>query len=334
MTEEERGPVYAPELEGGEWLQGDPVAIRGSGKPVLIDFWDYTCVNCLRTLPYVAEWHRRYAERGLQIVGVHTPEFSFAKNPEHVRRAIAAQAIEYPVVLDADLKIWQAYANRYWPAKYFINVEGKIQARHYGEGSYAESEQLIQALLSQQEGFDAALPAVMEPVREEDATGAVCYRVTPELYCGLARGNIGNISNVTPDQPATYVDPGKHLEGTLYFEGDWILQAESAARPYGAKQTSRMHLDYMAADLNLVLHPPITGETAELRVLLDGAPVSATAGSDVSDGAVRVDVPRMYNLVADGDVERHSLTLETDADGLAAFAFTFTSCVAPPPEES
>jgi thiol-disulfide isomerase/thioredoxin len=333
MPEEERGPVYAPELEGGEWLQGDPVAIRGSGKPVLIDFWDYTCVNCIRTLPYVTEWHRRYAEHGLQIVGVHTPEFSFAKNADHVRRAIAAQGIEYPVVLDSEFKIWQAYANKFWPAKYFVNVEGKIQARHYGEGSYAESEQLIQALLSQQDGFDAALPEVMEPIRAEDAVGAVCYHVTPELYCGLARGNIGNLANIAPDQPSTYTDPGKHLEGTLYFEGDWILQAESAARPYGARRTSRMHLDYMAADLNLVLHPPLTGETAKLRVLLDGAPIEATAGTDVQDGVVSVDVPRMYNLVADGDVERHSLTLETDADGLAAFAFTFTSCVAPPAEE-
>ena len=333
MTEEERGPVYAPELEGGEWLQGDPVAIRGSGKPVLIDFWDYTCVNCLRTLPYVTEWHRRYADLGLQVVGVHTPEFSFAKNPDHVRRAIAAQAIDYPVVLDADLKIWQAYANRYWPAKYFINVQGKIQARHYGEGSYGESEQLIQALLSEQDGFDAAFPEIMEPVRDEDAPGAVCYRVTPELYCGLARGNIGNVLNLVPDQPSTYVDPGKHMDGTLYFEGDWILQAESAARPYGARKTSRMHLNYVAADLNLVMHPPITGESAELRVLLDGMPIGATAGTDVNNGMVTVDVPRMYNLVADGEVEHHSLTLETEADGLATFAFTFTSCVTPPPEE-
>ena len=333
MTQEEQKPVYAPELQGGEWLQGDPVAIRGSGKPVLLDFWDYTCVNCLRTLPYVTEWYRRYEEHGLQVVGVHTPEFSFAKNPEHVKRAIAAQGIDYPIVLDADRKIWQAYANKYWPAKYFINVEGNIQARHYGEGAYGESEQLIQALLAQQEGFNAPLPEIMEPVRDEDAPGAVCYRVTPEIYAGLSRGAIGNVLGLSPDQPANYVDPGKHVEGMLYLEGSWILQAENAARPYGARKTSRIHLDYMAADLNLVMHPPITGEAATLRVFLDGDSISATAGEDVNDGVVTVDVPRMYNLVADGDVDRHSLTLETDSDGLAAFAFTFTSCVTPPPEE-
>ena len=333
MTQEERGPVYAPELEGGEWLQGGPVAIRGSGKPVLIDFWDYTCVNCLRTLPYVTEWHRKYAEHGLVIVGVHTPEFSFAKNPEHVRRAIAAQAIEYPVVLDAELKIWQAYANRYWPAKYFIDVAGKIRARHFGEGGYRESEQFLQALIAEQDGFTGPLPELMEAVREEDRAGAVCYRVTPELYSGLARGNIGNVANLAPDQPSTYVDPGKHVEGMLYFEGDWILQAESAARPFGGKGISRMHLDYMAADVNLVLHPPITGQAGSLRVLVDGEPVGGIAGEDVSDGAVAVDVPRMYSLIRNDDVERHTLTLETTSDGLAAFAFTFTSCVAAPPPE-
>jgi hypothetical protein len=157
--------------------------------------------------------------------------------------------------------------------------------------------------------------------------------VTPELYCGLARGNIGNIANLAPDQPSTYVDPGKHVEGMLYFEGDWILQAESAARPFGGKGTSRMHLDYMAADVNLVLHPPITGQPGSLRVLVDGEAVGGLAGEDVSDGAVAVDVPRMYSLIRNDDVERHTLTLETTSDGLAAFAFTFTSCVAAPPPE-
>jgi hypothetical protein len=118
----------------------------------------------------------------------------------------------------------------------------------------------------------------------------------------------------------------------LYYEGDWILSSESAARPFGARRTSRAHLDYMAADLNLVLHPPITGEPGALRVLIDGAPVDAIAGEDVRDGIVNVDIPRMYSLIRNSEVEQHTLTLETDSDGLAAFAFTFTSCVAPPPE--
>jgi hypothetical protein len=263
---------------------------------------------------------------------VHTPEFSFAKKPEHVRRAIASLGIEYPVVLDADFKIWQAYTNRYWPAKYFIDVSGKLRAHHTGEGGYNESEQALQALISEQKDFTGPLPELMAAVRPEDETGAVCYRVTPELYCGLGRGNIGNIMNIAPDQPSTYTDPGKHVQGMLYYEGDWILQTENAARPYGARRTSRMHLSYMGADLNLVLHPPITGETGLLRVLIDGEPVGAIAGTDVTDGAVSIDSPRMYSLIQNDEVEQHTLTLETESDGLAAFAFTFTSCVAPPPD--
>jgi thiol-disulfide isomerase/thioredoxin len=334
MTQEERGPVNAPEFEGGEWIQGGPVPVRGSGKVILVDFWDYTCVNCLRTLPYLAEWHRRYAEHGLVIVGVHTPEFAFARNADHVRRAVAAEHIEYPVVLDGEFKIWQAYANRYWPAKYFVGIDGKIKASHYGEGAYGECEQLIQRLLAEQPGFDAALPPLMEPVRAEDAPGAVCYRVTPELYCGYSRGLIGNVGTIAPDRPMTFTDPGKHMDGTLYLEGDWLLQAESLARPFGAKGPSRLHLDFMAADVNLVMHPPIAGGSGELRVRVDGAPPGALAGEDVAaDGTVRVDVPRMYRLVRSADVERRALTLETESDGLAAFAFTFTSCTVPPAKE-
>jgi thiol-disulfide isomerase/thioredoxin len=334
MTQEERGPVHAPELEGGEWLQGGPVPIKGRGRPVLIDFWDYTCVNCIRTLPYLAEWHRRYEQHGLTVVGVHTPEFSFARNAEHVRSAIAHLQIPYPVILDADFAIWQAYANRYWPAKYFVDVKGLIRASHFGEGGYVESELAIQQLLREQEGFDAALPEPMGPLRPEDTPGAVCYRVTPELYCGFQRGLIGNVGAVAPDRPMRYVDPGRHVEGMLYLEGDWLLAGESAARPFGATRgtPSRMHLAYTAADVNLVLHPPLTGGPASMRVLLDGAPIEASAaGADVRDGVVTIDTPRMYGLVRGDDVVRHELTLETESDGVAAFAFTFTSCVAPPP---
>lgn len=335
MTQEAQGPVHAPELDGGEWLQGGPVPIKGRGKPVLVDFWDYTCVNCLRTLPYLAEWHRRYEQHGLTIVGVHTPEFSFGRNADHVRRAIAHLEIPYPVVLDGEFTIWQAYANRYWPAKYFVGAEGLIRATHFGEGGYLESEVGIQRLLREQEGFEADLPEPMAPLRPEDTPGAVCYRVTPELYCGFQRGMIGNVGAVAPDRPMDYPDPGRHVEGMLYLEGEWLLAGESVARPFGATRgtSSRLHLAYMAADVNLVLHPPLTGGPATMRVLLDGVPVtSEAAGADVNDGVVTVDTPRMYGLIRGDDVVRRELTLETDSDGLSAFAFTFTSCVAPPAE--
>ena len=325
----------ALELEGGEWLQGDPVRIRDRGAPVLVDFWDYTCLNCLRTLPYLREWHRRYAEHGLAIVGVHTPEFSFAGNAEHVRQAIERLEIPYPVVLDTGFNIWKAYENNYWPAKYFIDGQGMIRARHFGEGGYEESETFLQALLREQDGFSAELPAPMDPVRPEDAPGAVCYRVTPEIYCGYARGPIGNVGTVAPDRPMSYADHGKHIEGAIYLEGDWLLGSENVARPFGASGVSRLRLEYMAADVNLVLHPPVTGDAGCLRVLLDGEPVDEqAAGEDLEVGGVTVDRPRMYRLLRADDVERHSLTLETESDGLAAFTFTFTSCLAPQPEQA
>ena len=245
MTQEERGPVNAPELTGGEWLQGGPVPVRDHDGPTLVDFWDYTCVNCLRTLPYVQEWHRRYADLGLNIVGVHTPEFSFAKNADHVRRAIGYLDLDYPIVLDADFAIWQAYANRYWPTKYFVDGTGKIVARHYGEGGYRESEELIQMLLRQQPGFDAELPELMEPVRAEDTPGAVCYRVTPELYCGHQRGLIGNVAQLTPDAPNKLRRPRQARGGHAVLRGDMAAAAGGGRAPLrcdrGVAPAPRLH---------------------------------------------------------------------------------------------
>ena len=324
------GPIRAPELDGGEWIQGGPVTISNRRSPVIVDFWDYTCLNCLRTLPYLAAWHRRYAEYGLTIVGVHTPEFSFARNTDHLRRAIASFDVPYPVLSDPDYRVWEAYGNRFWPTKYFIDGQGLLRAQHSGEGAYGEAEQLIQSLL-RESGVTAELPPVMEPVRPEDAPGAVCYRTTPEVYAGYQRGLIGNAGPVVPDHPHRYTDPGKHVEGVLYLEGDWIVGGESLARPFGAQGPSRISLAYMAADVNIVLHPPVTGGPGRLRVLLDGSPITeAQAGDDVRDGEAIIDTPRMYQLVRAADVDRHELVLETTSDGLAVYALTFTSCVAMP----
>lgn len=323
------GLVRAAALDGGEWLQGGPVSI-GAGKPVMVEFWDYTCVNCLRTQPYLAEWHRRYASLGLTIVGVHTPEFPFARNPDNVRAAMSTLDIPYPVILDADYTIWQAYNNQYWPAKYFIDGAGLIRAQHYGEGAYFEAETFIQTLLREQPGFSADLPALVVPMRPEDAPGAVCYRVTPEVYCGYDHATIGNVGVIAPDRTQTYTDPGRHVEGALYLDGPWVLASGHVARPFGAQGPSRLRVTYTGADVNAVLHPPLAGGAASIRVLLDGAPLPPEhAAADAPDGVITVDQPRMYRIVRDGDVNRHTLELETAADGLAAFSFTFTSCVAP-----
>lgn len=331
--QEEQGPVRAPEFpENATWLQGGPLRMADlRGKPVLIDFWDYTCVNCIRTLPYVKEWRRRYRDHGLTVVGVHAPEFSFGRESSNVLRAVREHGIDYPVVLDNDYAIWQAWTNRYWPAKYLVDAKGYLRYYHFGEGGYAQTEESIQVLL-REAAPDALLPGVMEPVRDEDKPGAVCYRVSPELYVGYQRGSIGNVAHVTPDAPATYVDPGKHVAGHAYLEGDWLLSGEFLARPAGASGVSRLIVPYMAKEVNCVIHPPAYGGQAIFNVLQDGKPLAAEdAGADVQAGATAVmpiDAPRMYRIVNNREIDSHELTLETTSDGVALYAFTFTSCVA------
>jgi hypothetical protein len=269
-------------------------------------------------------------------VGVHAPEFSFARESGNVLRVVRERGIEYPVALDNEYAIWQAYANRYWPAKYLIDGEGYLRGYHHGEGAYRETEEALQALL--RESFpQLLLPGLMEAVRDEDQPGAVCYRVTPELYLGYQRGLIGNVQGVLPDAASRYSDPGKHVEGAAYLDGDWLLAGEYAARPAGAQAESRLTVPYMAKDVNLVIHPPTYGGAAKINVSQDGKPLAREdAGADVTAGdatsVVTVDQPRMYRLVSNREIDRHELTLTTTSDGVALYAFTFTSCLVPNPE--
>jgi thiol-disulfide isomerase/thioredoxin len=316
--------IFAPALEGGEWLQHGPVnlgELRGKAV-VLVDFWDYTCVNCIRTLPYVVEWHRRYANLGLVIVGVHAPEFSFARDHANVTAAIKKFGIEYPVVLDNDYAIWRAYSNRFWPAKYLIDSQGRIRYYHFGEGSYGETEQQIQRLLGEIDS-SLSLPPPMEPVRGSDLPGAFCYRVTPELYLGYTRGQFGNPGGPVQDRPHDYEDPGRHVEGAAYLSGRWTVGPEYAQADSAEAAIS---LRYTAKDVNLVLAPP---NGAVARVELELGP-DQRPGEDarVEGGTVliSVDRPRMYNLVANDSVLAGELQLRAKDPGLRTFAFTFVSC--------
>ena len=332
MTQEE-ARIRAPDLVGGYWVNSEPLHIADlRGKAVLIDFWDYTCVNCIRTLPYVIEWHSRYSGLGLVVAGVHAPEFSFAKELGGVKQAIESFGIEYPVVMDNGYSIWQAYANRYWPAKYLVDKDGYIRYYHFGEGGYAETEQAIQILLREIDP-GIALPDLMPPVRGSDAPGAVCYRVTPELYLGYQRGRPGNPAGLVPKQSVAYRDPGMHAEGYFYLDGEWRADDEHVMKPAGSQGDSRLSIRYTAKEVNLVMNP-LLGRACRLRLLLDGAPLPADyAGEHVrfEEGAafVEVDGPRMYRLVDGPDIGSHDLTLVTSDGGLAMYAFTFVSCVVP-----
>jgi thiol-disulfide isomerase/thioredoxin len=317
--------IYAPELDGGTWVQGGPVKLKElRGKAVvLVDFWDYTCVNCIRTLPYVEGWHNRYHKDGLVVVGVHAPEFSFAREGSHVKEAAQRFGLEYPIVSDSDYAIWRAFSNKYWPAKYLVDSKGRIRYYHFGEGSYPESEVQIQRALKELNQALPDFPPPMEPVRDSDRPGAVCYRVTPELYLGHARGNFGNPEGVLRDKPHDYRDPGRHMESTAYLDGRWRVEQESArAETMGAT----LRLRYTAREVNLVMAPGDSGPVKVEVKLSDGEDPGADVKTVDGRATVNVDRPRMYNLIDNETVNHGALELKTLDPGLAVYALTFTSC--------
>jgi thiol-disulfide isomerase/thioredoxin len=319
-------PVYGAE----RWINSEPLTMEElRGKVVLIDFWEYTCVNCIRTLPYVTEWHRRYADHGLVIIGVHTPEFEFGKDRANVARAVREFDIEYPVVLDNDYEIWTVYANRYWPRKYIVNPEGKIVYDHAGEGSYGETEEVIQSLIRELDP-DADLPPVMEPIRPEDIAGAVCYPRTPELYCGYLRAKYGN-AEVHPEETHNYTNRATHTEGRVYLSGLWHLGEERATyEDDDFNEKSYLLIPYSANEVNAVMDAP-EGETVRVYVYRDGAPLTAEeAGADFTfdaDGSfIDVSVGKMYRVLNAPEYGSGELSLHPSAPGLSIYAFTFGSC--------
>ncbi len=324
--------IRAPELEGGTWLNSEPVSMESlRGRPVLVDFWDYTCVNCIRTLPYVREWHNRYGRLGVQVIGVHAPEFTFARETSAVREALESFGLTYPVVMDNDYQIWKAFDNHYWPAKYLVDAEGLVRYYHFGERGYDETEHMLQKLVRETQA-DIPLPPPMTPVREDDRPGAVCYAPTPELYAGYQRGRIGNPHGVKPEQPAYYRDLGQHAEGFIYLEGQWVVSGEFAAFYGQGTGPGRLTIRYTSKEVNLVMNP--LREPGRAVLLQDGEPVpEADRGDDVKSGdggatEVVVTGPRMYRLLNNRDFGSHELTLQTESPGLAVYAFTFISCVA------
>ena len=326
----EPGKVRAPEI-GRLWLNSTPLSFRQlRGRVVLVDFWDYTCVNCIRTLPYVQAWHERYRNLGLTVIGVHTPEFTFAQYESNVERGIREFGLTYPIVVDSNREIWKSFANRYWPTKYLLDKDGYLRWGHFGEGAYAECEQTVQDLLHEVDP-GLSLPEIMPPLREEDHLGAVCYRPTSELFLGHQRGRIGNEGAFKEDAVADYDFASEVQENFFYAKGRWASTVEyfeaAEAGPHS------LFLKYEASAVNLVMASP-RGGSPEVEVLQDGKPLSRShAGKDTqfhADGAsyVVVNAARMYSLLDNHDFGEHTLELRC-SEGVAAFAFTFTGCVDP-----
>ncbi|MEK7543517.1 MAG: cytochrome c biogenesis protein DipZ [Patescibacteria group bacterium] len=309
----------APELIlGGVWFNvpsgQQSLSIKSlRGQVVLIDFWTYTCINCIRTLPYLKSWHDKYKDKGLTIIGIHTPEFEFEKNPDNVSRAIRDFGITYPVMQDNDFATWNAYANHYWPAKYLVDKNGKIRYTHFGEGDYDETETKIQELLKESGTLTQEMP-VDNPTYQIQAR-------TPETYLGNWRiANIASPERIRQDVLTSYSIPGNLSGNSFAFGGAWTVGYEYARPTTGGKLSFR----FDAKDVFLVMRPTTQGVTGSFRVLLDGKSVSVDiAGEDVRDGVVHVDRDRLYTLIKLTSGGEHTLELQFLDGNNELYAFTF-----------
>ena len=329
----EPGKVRAPEI-GRVWLNSPPLSFRQlRGRAVLVDFWDYTCVNCIRTLPYVQHWHERYRGAGLTVIGVHTPEFTFAQYEANVERGVRDFGLTYPIVVDSNYEIWKLFACRCWPTKYLIDKDGYLRFAHFGEGAYEQCELAIQELL-REINPSVELPRAMRPLRDEDHDGARCYRATPELHLGYRRGKIGNKGSFREDQIADYLFAGESEENLPYVDGQWASTAEYMEA--AGEGEHRIVLKYSARGVNLVMAAP-RATSCDVVVRQDGSALTARqASTDVrfrlvdrqEQSYIPVANPRMYLLLDNPDFGSHTLELICP-QGLAAFAFTFTSCLDP-----
>jgi thiol-disulfide isomerase/thioredoxin len=325
-------PLHAPPFGPGEWIQGPEVVMASArGSVVLVDFWDSTCVNCLRTFPYLRAWHERYAARGLTIVGVHTPEFEFTADPAMVAAAVRDEELPYPVLLDDSRETWQLYANHFWPAKYLVDARGYLRYEHFGEGAYGHTEEWIQRLL-REGGDEDPMPPILTPVREEDRPGAVCHPATRETYVGYLRGRLRAAEGYRPGEDVRHQEPGEPPPpGMFAAHGLWHHEAEYLeAREAGAG----LELVCDAAGANLVVGS--AGEPAgEMEITVDGGPVPPEErGKDVIERGGRTfavwERPRMLWLIDSAEFRRRYLRLSFLVPGTRAYAFTFTTCVQGP----
>lgn len=302
----------APEIiPGGEWFNSEPLQLSElRGKVVLIDFWTYTCINCIRTFPYLRNWYDSYKDKGLVIIGVHTPEFEFEKNPKNVAGAIKDFELTYPVVQDNDYSTWRAYKNRYWPAKYLIDASGRVRYTHFGEGKYDETERIIQELL-EEAGKDVGSVNISNPNYQVNAR-------TPEFYLGYSRIEyFASLENIGKDLDKAYTYPSLLPTNSFAFSGKWKSMEETSL----AYEGSRMKVNFFAGKVFLVMR---SDNTAKVRVYLDGDLIGKDeSGKDVIGGVVTIDKDKLYELVELDSAGGHELEIEFVEGEVELYAFTF-----------
>ncbi len=313
----------APDLVGiAHFLNTTPeeLVLEMKGKVILYDIWTYSCINCIRTLPYITAWDDKYSDEGLLIIGIHSPEFEFEKDIENVKLAIAKHGITYPVVMDNDWETWKAFENRYWPRKYIADHEGFIRYDHIGEGAYKETEKIIQQLLkerSQSLGLQIASAETFVDLEEFKHTS---FR-TPELYFGykLAQGRnqLGNEEGFNPNRTISYQNPEKLDLHKFYLVGDWKNLKDSMKLESGSGSIKVL---YHAKEVNIV-----TSNVAELEIFLDGMPLDEKySGKDIkSENKITVSEPDLYNIVTSENSATHELEIKVNQKGFEMYTFTF-----------
>jgi thiol-disulfide isomerase/thioredoxin len=313
-----------PSLSGANaWLNSPPLtAEQLRGKVVVVDFWTYSCINCLRALPYVEAWAQKYKDHGLVVVGVHSPEFAFERDLNNVKRAVNDLGVTYPVANDSGLVIWRAFNNQFWPAHYFVDAQGRIRHHHFGEGGYDESERVIQTLLAEAGNRDVPGGIVVPNANGAEAASNFRDVQSPETYIGYARAEHFASGAVAKDDARGYEIPAAPQLNEWGLGGTWIVGAESAVLQ---RTPGKIVFRFHARDLHLVLGAGADGKPVRFRVRVDGAEPGSAHGVDTdASGAGTVTEMRLYQLVREsGDVKEHTFEIKFLDPGVRAFSFTF-----------
>jgi thiol-disulfide isomerase/thioredoxin len=314
-----------PSLDGATaWLNSSPLTPAGlRGKVVLVDIWTYTCINWLRSLPYVRAWAEKYKDQGLVVIGVHTPEFGFEHNLDNVRRAAKEMRVDYPIAVDNDYAIWRAFNNQYWPALYFVDAEGRIRHHKFGEGDYERSERIIQQLLAEAGRGGTGQELVSVDGRGAEAAADWGSLKTPENYLGYDRTeNFASPGGAVLEQRRAYAAPARLKLNHWALSGDWTIGKQATTLNKGG---GRVLYRFHARDVHLVMGPGAQGASVRFRVLIDGKPPGAAHGADMDDeGYGTATEQRLYQLIRQPEpIADRQFEIEFLDSGVEVFAFTF-----------
>ena len=301
---ESRKMIKLPDMSDHIWFNSAPLRSEDlKGKVVLYDFWTYSCVNCQRTFPYLRKWWDKYKDKGLILIGIHTPEFEFEKNPKNVEAALKEFNITWPVVLDNNYFLWDNFANRFWPAKYLVDKEGDLVYTHFGEGNYAETEKAIQALLK-----DVSFPTIvgLPRIEPEPKTTAVCIPFTPETYCGYSRGRISNPGGYYQDRINDYVSLEVIAQDTIALQGKFLATREYVQ---SEEEGATLYLNFRATEVNLVMKP--ANDRATIEIMLNGKRLKE----------LTIESATMYNLIKSKTPLSGILSIKAVASKFQAYVF-------------